>query len=78
MTPTLPIATKLRRHPHVAISSSEIGVESMPPIREPRNITPLAVPRSWAGNHVAKLRVMLGNAPASPAPKRNRMITSDA
>ena len=35
------------------------------------------MPRSRAGNHVAKLRTALGNAPASPAPNRNRIASSD-
>ena len=35
------------------------------------------MPRSRAGNHCEKLRTAFGNAPASPAPNRNRMANSD-
>ncbi len=49
----------------------------MPPSRDPRNSTPLARPRSRIGNQREKLRATFGKAPASPAPKRNRMATSD-
>ncbi len=38
---------------------------------------PLACPRSRAGNQCEKARAMFGNAPASPAPKKKRMATSD-
>ena len=57
--------------------SSATGADSMPPTRDPRNITPLARPRSQIGNHIEKLRAMFGNAPASPAPNRKRIATSD-
>jgi len=69
--------TKLPRHPHRAISSSAIGAESIPPTRDPRNMTPFARPRSRKGNQREKLRAMFGKAPASPAPKRNRIATRD-
>ena len=39
---------------------------------------PFACPRSRSGNHQEKLRAMFGNAPASPAPNRNRMAMSEA
>ena len=77
-TPSRPNTTKLARQPQRATISSAIGAESMPPSREPRNMTPLARPRSRAGNQREKLRAMFGKAPASPAPKRNRITTSDA
>ena len=76
-TPSRPKITKLVRQPQRAMISSAIGADSMPPSREPRNMTPLARPRSRAGNQREKLRAMLGNAPASPAPNRNRIATSD-
>ena len=34
-------------------------------------------PRSRTGNQREKLRAMFGNAPASPAPNRNRIATSE-
>ncbi len=39
---------------------------------------PCARPRDESGNHARRIRAELGNAPASPAPNRNRMTTSDA
>ncbi len=39
---------------------------------------PCAVPRSAAGNQREKVRETLGNAPASPAPNRKRMASSEA
>jgi hypothetical protein len=49
----------------------------MPPTRVPRKRTPFAVPRSRAGNQRENARAMFGNAPASPAPKRNLIATSE-
>ena len=59
------------------MSTSATGAVIAPPRRDPKNSTPLAMPRSRAGNHCEKLRTALGKAPASPAPKRNLMATSD-
>ena len=59
------------------MSSSAIGADSMPPTRDPKNSTPFAVPRSRDGNQREKARTMLGNAPASPAPNRKRIVSSD-
>jgi hypothetical protein len=39
---------------------------------------PCAVPRSCLGNQREKVRAAFGSAPASPAPKRNRIATIDA
>ena len=72
-----PKATNARRHPHDRTSTSASGAVSAPPSREPKNSTPLAMPRSCAGNQVAKLRTAFGKAPASPAPNRNLITTSD-
>ncbi len=69
--------TKLRRQPQRLINSSAMGTDSMPPTRDPKNITPLAFPRSRSGNHRESPRDMLGNAPASPAPKRNLVAIRD-
>jgi len=75
--PVAPKATKLARQPHRVTSSSASGADNMPPNRDPRNITPFARPRSRTGNHFENARAMFGNAPASPAPNRNLMATSD-
>ena len=64
-----------RASPSGVMSSSAIGADSMPPTRDPRNSTPLAVPRSRGGNQREKARTMLGNAPASPAPNRKRIAS---
>jgi len=57
--------------------TSATGADSMPPTRDPRNMAPFARPRSRSGNQREKLRATFGKAPASPAPKRNRIATSD-
>jgi hypothetical protein len=49
-----------------------------PPRRVPMKITPCALPRSAIGNQLAKLREMLGKAPASPTPNRKRTTSSEA
>ena len=72
----LPRAANVQRQPHWRIITSVSGTAIMPPIREPRNITPFAVPRSCAGNQRENARAMFGNAPASPAPNRNRTARS--
>jgi hypothetical protein len=59
------------------MSARASGAVSAPPRREPKNSTPLAMPRSRAGNHCEKLRTALGNAPASPAPNRKRTASSE-
>ena len=59
------------------MTSSASGTEIMPPTREPSSITPLARPRSRSGNHRDRLRAMFGKAPASPAPNRNLITTSE-
>jgi hypothetical protein len=69
--------TKLGRQPQRLIRTSATGTDSMPPTRDPKNITPFALPRSRSGNHRERLRDMLGKAPASPAPNRNRVNTSE-
>ena len=38
---------------------------------------PCAVPRSCRGNQRENVRAALGSAPASPAPNRNRIASSD-
>ena len=58
--PIAPTMTKLSRQPQRSISSSAMGTDSMPPTRDPKNITPLAFPRSLSGNHWDSPRDMLG------------------
>src|SRR5262245_9087786 len=54
-----------------------MGGASAPPISEVVVIAPRARPRSGGGNQWVTTRAAFGNAPASPAPKRKRMSTSD-
>ncbi len=75
--PIAPTMTKLARQPQRLISTSATGTDNMPPTRDPKNITPFALPRSASGNHRERLRDMFGKAPASPAPKRNLVDDSD-
>src|SRR5262249_48518353 len=46
-----------------------------PPQRANIQTRPCARPRSLNGNHSREARLMLGKAPASPAPKRKRKTT---
>ena len=76
--PIEPKTTKMvrqGRNPSRAVTT--IGV-SPPPRCAPAKKIPCAVPRSATGNQREKVFVTLGNAPASPAPKRKRMRSSEA
>jgi len=68
--------TKLARQPQRLMSSSTSGTPTMPPTRVPKRTAPLALPRSESGNHRATAFDVLGSAPASPAPNRNRVARS--
>src|SRR5215470_18846366 len=70
--PTDPNIQKLARQPTFAIIAIASGGASAPPNRVAIKMMLWARPRSSAGNHCEKLRDVLGNAPASPEPKRNR------
>ncbi len=52
------------------------GGATAPPSRAVVQMTPWARPRCSGGNQRVKARAMLGNAPASPAPKANRIASS--
>ena len=56
------------------IIHATIGGVKAAPSREPAWVTPCAQPRSEGSIHRDRLRVAIGNAPASPTPKRNRQI----
>src|SRR6266446_4469588 len=75
--PIEPKIQKLARHPAVAISATASGGARAPPSRVPIKVIPWARPRSLTGNHCEKLREVLGNAPASPAPNRNRKVSRE-
>src|SRR5262249_52316046 len=68
---------KLARQPTFAISAIASGGARAPPNRVAIKMMLWARPRSSAGNHCEKLRDVLGNAPASPAPKRNRNASKE-
>src|SRR6266850_7297329 len=76
-SPSVPKIQKLARQPTAPISATASGGASAPPSRVPINVMPCARPRSLTGNHFEKLREVLGNAPASPAPNRNRNVSSE-
>src|SRR5262249_38670600 len=57
-------------------AATKSGV-SPPPKCAPAKKIPSAVPRSAAGNQRESVFETLGNAPASPIPKRNRRATSE-
>src|SRR5262245_7586870 len=75
--PTTPKIQNAARQPKRLITPATSGGATAPPTRLPRNTTPWANPRSGSGNQREKLREIFGNAPASPAPKRNRVATSE-
>src|SRR5206468_6401434 len=77
-TPAAPKTTNVGRQPQRVTSRNASGADSMPPRREPRNIIPLARPPSRIGYHCEKLRATFGNASASPAPNRNRIVTRES
>src|SRR5215510_14569078 len=54
-----------------------IGGVNAAPKRAPECVTPCAKPRSLAGSQNESARVAVGNAPASPIPKRNRTTYID-
>src|SRR5688572_13249083 len=76
-TPIAPNTTNAARQPTAAINSTISGGASAPPSRVPMKMTPCALPRSAVGNQLEKLLEMLGNAPASPTPNRNRTTSSE-
>src|SRR6266850_2922348 len=75
--PSDPKIQKLARQPIPAMSATANGGARAPPNRVPMKVMPCARPRSLTGNHCEKLRDVLGKAPASPAPNRNRKVSSD-
>src|SRR5262245_25908002 len=68
---------KTLRQPKFAISATAIGGVNAAPRRAPECVMPCAKPRSLAGSQNESARVAVGNAPASPIPKRNRMTYID-
>jgi hypothetical protein len=53
------------------------GATTMP-TAVPALMIPIAVERSWTGNHSATTRVAAGKPPPSPAPRRARLSASVA
>src|SRR6266567_8750793 len=78
MSPSEPKIQKLVLQPSAAMSATASGGAKAPPSRVPIKVMPCARPRSLIGNHLEKLRDVLGKAPASPAPNKNRNVRSDA
>src|SRR5262245_8923153 len=76
-TPSDPNIQKVARQPTFAMSAIASGGASAPPNRVAIKMMLWARPRSSAGNHCEKLRDVFGNAPASPAPKRNRHASKE-
>src|SRR5262245_62357173 len=63
--------------PKPAISATAIGGVNAAPRRAPECVMPCAKPLSPAGSQNESARVAVGNAPASPIPKRNRTTYID-
>ena len=78
MTPMTPKTSNVRRHPIPEMSIATSSGVKAPLTRVASQTSACARSRSFTGSQVASTRVMLGNAPASPAPKSARVTTSDA
>src|SRR5262249_4334554 len=63
---------KAARQPHRPATQTVRGGVSAEPRRENAWVKPCAKPRSVAGTQNVIARVAVGNAPASPIPKKNR------
>jgi hypothetical protein len=68
----------VRRHPICWIRSATITGVNAAVSRVASHRFAWARSRSFTGSHVVNMRVMFGNAPASPAPKRALMVISEA
>jgi len=74
ITPKTPKNTNVYLQPIESTNPATMGSANAAPIREPEKLIPWTIPLSLVGNHVYITFDKLGNAPASPAPNRNRMI----
>ena len=72
MIPISPLTAKVQRQPICTISQGIRNREKAAPKRLPEKLMPCARPRSLTGSQRKNACVAPGNAPASPAPKRNR------
>jgi len=70
-SPNLPSPPVANIHPTIK------GVNA-PPQRALSHKIPCALTRSITGNQLVNALAMFGKQPASPAPKRNRQVTSEA
>src|SRR5215468_7961006 len=75
--PAAPHSTKAHRQLCICNSVKTNGAVIADPTDRPTNETLIARPCSRSGNQRETARAMFGKAPASPAPKRNRMTSSD-
>src|SRR5262245_29252349 len=75
-TPTTPNATNAPRQPNHSANSPMSSGATAPPQRPNIHSNPWARPRCLYGNQFRRARALLGYAPASPAPKRNRMSSN--
>jgi hypothetical protein len=57
-------------------TSAISGGAITPPTAVPALMMPIAVDRSFTGNHSATARVAAGNPPPSPIPSSNRLTAS--
>src|SRR4051794_26965172 len=76
-TPSEPNIQKDARQPAAEMIRITSGGAAAAPMRLLMNTAPCAAPRSVTGNHREKLREILGYAPASPRPNRNRATSSE-
>src|SRR5665213_971201 len=71
--PAEPKTKKAARHPKWAMMTATSAGVSAAPSLDPACVTPWANPRSEGSIQRESERVAMGNAPASPAPNRNRI-----
>src|SRR5215471_5309958 len=76
--PRIPNSKKGHRHPWCLIRKKTTGALPAAPTANPMNETLSARPCCDGGNQREIVRVVLGTAPASPAPNRNRMMIREA
>ena len=79
--PTISPMTPERKNTHRQFSVASVtaisgGASRLPPPC-PALMMPIAVERSWAGNHSATALVAAGKPPPSPIPRRNRLTASN-
>src|SRR5882724_2126661 len=75
-SPIPPANTKIQRQVEYKRIVAMRGGATTAPTAVPELTMPIAVARSFVGNHSATARVAAGKPPPSPMPSRNRLVAS--